>query len=51
MTKHEQAVIEDLLAALELAARAIEANDLDEAMAGEYEIITDAIALGKGAVS
>jgi hypothetical protein len=38
----------ELLAALKLAAAAIRDNDLDESMAGEFEIITDAIAKAEG---
>jgi hypothetical protein len=33
---------------LKLAAAAICGNDLDESMAGEFEIITDAIAKAEG---
>lgn len=35
---------DDLVAALEMAVHALRDNDLDEMMAGEFEIITDALA-------
>lgn len=38
----------DLLDALKLARRALEDNDIDEMMAGEFEIITDAIVKATG---
>lgn len=38
----------DLLAALEMAVAALRDNDIDESMAGEFEILTDAIARAKG---
>ena len=37
-----------LLAALRVAIRVIEENDLDEAMAGEFEVLADAIAKCEG---
>lgn len=38
----------DLLAALKLAVRVLKDNDIDEAMAGEFELLTDAIAKAEG---
>ena len=38
-----------ILAALKMAVRALEDNDIDEAMAGEFEILTDAIAQAEAA--
>jgi hypothetical protein len=38
----------DLLAALETAVRVMQDQNLDEALAGEFEIFTDAIAKAKG---
>lgn len=38
----------DLLVALKMAVSALEDNDIDESMAGEFEILTDAIAKAEG---
>lgn len=38
----------ELLAALKMAAEYLKAANIDEAMAGEFEIITDAIAKAEG---
>jgi len=38
----------ELLAALKMAVRVMQDNDIDESMAGEFEIWTDAIAKAEG---
>jgi hypothetical protein len=38
----------ELLAALKIAVRALQDHDVDEAMAGEFETLTDAIAKAEG---
>lgn len=38
----------ELLEALKMAVRVIQDNDLDEMMAGEFEILTDAIEKAEG---
>ncbi len=38
----------ELLAALKIAVRALQDHDADEAMAGEFETLTDAIAKAEG---
>lgn len=44
-----QTAASKLLAALHIAVRALRDNDIDEAMAGEFEILTDAIAQAEAA--
>lgn len=38
----------DLLLALEMAVRALRQHDIDEEMAGEFEVLTDAISKANG---